>query len=167
MCFMKKISLKNRELRILIYFVLMAIAYYIVLFKIGDVGLSNIDTSAQDPFVWIISSFAKFVEDIIIWFTVILPIELRALVSFVCIVLQITAVFSKKGKRALNYISSIMNLSSSVILLSSILLGFGYRLSSYIPTLCVLIRDIIISIIMICRNNGKRYKNVDLDTAEL
>lgn len=48
---MKKISLKNRELRILIYFVLMAIAYYIVLFKIGDVGLSNIDTSAQDPFV--------------------------------------------------------------------------------------------------------------------
>ena len=87
--------------------------------------------------------------------------------SFVCIVLQITAVFSKKGKRALNYISSIMNLSSSVILLSSILLGFGYRLSSYIPTLCVLILDIIISIIMICRNNGKRYKNVDLDTAEL
>ena len=40
-----------------------------------------------------------------------------------------------------------MNLSSSVILLSSILLGFGYRLSSYIPTLCVLILDIIISII--------------------
>lgn len=163
---MKKI-LKNRELRILIYYILMAIAYYILLFKVGDVSFSNIDNSEQDPFVWAISGFVKFMEDIFIWFTVILPIELRAILSLVCIVLQIIAVFSKKDKRALNYISSIMNLSSSVILLNGILLGFGYRLSSYIPTLCVLILDIIISIIMICRNNGKRYKNVDLDTTEL
>ena len=164
---MKKIF-SNRELRILIYFVLMAIAYYILLFKIGGVSLLDIDTtSIQDPLMYLFLSFLKLAINSSILITLVLPILLKAVLSFVCIVLQFIAVFSKKGKRALNYVSSIMNLSSSVFLLASFLFGAGKILSTYIPALCVLILDIIISIVMICRNNGKRYKNVDLDTAEL
>lgn len=165
---MKKNFFKNRELRILVYFVLMAIAYYILLFKFGGVSFIDIDTdSISYPLMYLLISFLKFALNSAIYITLVLPILLKAILSFVCIILQFIAVLSKKGKRALNYVSSIMNLLSSVFLLAIFLFGAGKVLLTYIPTLCVLILDIIISIIMICRNNGKRYKNVDLDTTEL
>ena len=115
---MKKI-LKNRELRILVYFVLMAIAYYILLFKFGGVSFIDIDTdSISYPLMYLLISFLKFALNSAIYITLVLPILLKAILSFVCIILQFIAVLSKKGKRALNYVSSIINLLSSVFLLA-------------------------------------------------
>ena len=87
---MKKNFFKNRELRILVYFVLMAIAYYILLFKFGGVSFIDIDTdSISYPLMYLLISFLKFALNSAIYITLVLPILLKAILSFVCIILNL------------------------------------------------------------------------------
>lgn len=103
-----------------------------------------------------------------------IPILIKVFVIVIVIIIQITATFSKKNKRKLNYVASIMNLVTSIIVFiiglnlffGSISLNSVSLISSSMIIQGMLTFDIIASILIISSNRKEKEQKLDLYNIE-
>lgn len=105
---------------------------------------------------------------------VFIPVLIKVFVIVIVIIIQITATFSKKNKRKLNYVASIMNLVTSIIVFiiglnlffGSISLNSVSLISSSMIIQGMLTFDIIASILIISSNRKEKEQKLDLYNIE-
>lgn len=177
--------LKSKEFKILIYYICIAILLLaIIMFwnmpSAGTLPRADSDGNGEvgdvEGYAYLFGTLPAYVAESTAFGFVsmicMMPIIIKVPFSILIELIQIFAIFSKKRKRKLNYVTSIMNLVISII---ALLVGFiGIFITVYLNVLIsvttiiqgILAFDIIASILIIYNNRKKEETKLDLYNIE-
>lgn len=177
--------IQSKEFKVLIYYIIIAILLLAIIFFLNMPSAGNIPEADSDGngevgdvegYAYLFGTLPAYAMEnvayVFISMICVMPIIIKIPFSIIIEIIQIFAIISKKNKRKLNYVASIMNLVISII---AFLVGFiGIFISVYSNALIsltmiiqgILTIDIIASILIISSNRKKIEQKLDLYNIE-